>query len=829
MFRFNVWGPETCNVLPTCGEDCHDLNHCSDNFTYSDPSGFMGPSGESYSLFSTYDENWNLTCLSGFACGQEVYDVRPKYNRHYAPCCWELHMIGGSGEGTCNQNCERDLTYFVDNPGFAVDISDSGIASVYIRHNIAGWGTGNCNTPEDQYYTFYSGEVLIGTISDPNCGMSGSGLNAIIDSFIQSSSVPSLCYYDNLEITYSGHYTPQACQPYINYDSSVSFANCVPLETIVVSGYPGCYTQEISGIGLVDPWGNAYTIPVADRLGWQITGFEVSGVTGVDDGKILESGLAKYECNECQNINREWIGGDWNGTAPFRPEAICCDCPSTDMCLNDWGISLDYPSGYIILGSPTYGEVARWGTFLGESGCVIEVSGGPHTWNFDFVSQVSPGSGQSFEDGFWQRCNFSGSNINLEYNSELIVDIPPSADCEAELAGVVFGNCEICFDRNGPLEFLVEVDIDFIKHPTYIVPERIGTLSMPPARVGEPTISKVPPAFSNPIQCPGPVEFLESPITRLADSSAYCIDHENNHWNISTGTIHPYVGCDCQSGPTFIECQPNCINFYTDVNTCICGPEITNGNYIVTRLHGSCFPDVTIRPITDCPCDPCVSGLQTRNRCTWGVYPPAEGLSNSGKDIECIGASGITIDNKCPCYVTYTVDANGDIPSWVTPMINDCYGCTGDITDTLCSGNTGGYGIFTIEPPITEVKTLATPCTRDAECLCQYGGPVVSLSTVEVSGIDRLFLTVAVGDSTLFSSTCGWTDTRMLDVPFSSINQLYDCDGDPYGGELSFDCDQIDETFIIPDTTTYLPVPWDSGTLFTSSCRAGGTVRVSTL
>lgn len=450
MFRFSPYSSQTCNTLPQCGEDCHDLNYCYDRSTYVDSEGVTRY------IFSTFDEEWNLTCTSGEACDQEVFDLPPKYHRQYAPCCWEIAFTGGIGSGTCGQSCDKNYTYLT-NPRYYVDVGESGSASVYLRSFMYGHGTGRCNTPND-IYPFYSGELLIGTITDPTCGIDGRELSGVM-TFTQANNVPSLCDYSDVVATYTAKYTRQECtSTHVASNFNLDWVDCLDVDTIIVSGWPGCYTQDGDSIVLGDPYSNEYEISLYSALNFALVDFEVQGVIG-HDTDVPEVSSLKTTCYECETINRTWLPGDWNGQSPYDPKSICCKCPSTDMCINSWSIDLSQPSSIISLGSHAHGVVAKWLAEFPDSGCVIDPSGG--SWDFNYLWQAEPGSGDlPIESGFWNRCDFTGSTITVNYSSDFIPNVPKSGvDCQEELGNLPNGHCHICADRNGPLELMVTVDL----------------------------------------------------------------------------------------------------------------------------------------------------------------------------------------------------------------------------------------------------------------------------------------------------------------------------------------------------------------------------------
>lgn len=818
MFRFNRYYPKTCNTLPQCGEDCHDLNSCYNRATYVDSSGV------SRYVFATFDEDWNLTCTSGEACNQDVFDLPPLYHRQYAPCCWQIDFTGGSGSGICGQSCDKNYSY-LDNPHYHVELGESGTASVYFRSYMYGHGTGGCGTTAGQNFPFYSGIMFLGTISDPACGLDGRELSGVME-FTKASDAPSLCNYDDVTATYTALYSRQECtSTHISSSFALDWLDCLDVNTIIVSGWPGCYTQDGDFIELGDPYSNTYEISVYEAINFAMVDFEVQGITGHDDD-LPEISSVKTTCYECGGLNRTWLPGDWNGQTPYDPKATCCKCPESDMCLTNWSIDLAQPSSIITLSSYAHGPTATWVETFPDSGCVIDPSGG--SWTFEHLWQASPGSGDlPIESGFWNRCDFSASSITVNYSSDFIPAVAKSGiDCGPELGELKNGHCHICFDRNGPVEFLVTVDLNYIKNPAYI---HNDTLNFPVSRAGYPDTSFDPPNIRNPIQCPGPIEIFTSRTELVGEQSSYCLDHEYNRFNYMYGTIDPYSSCDCQAGAPVIPCEPNCISYVDGINTCSCTPENINGAYIVTRNLDDCQSSITERGIEDCPCHPCESGLQSTNLCQWSVYPPTEGQSNHKQPIEnCNTLSGVF--TECPCSIGWVGDANNVPPYWVQPLINSCYGCHEDINYQACISG-GFYPSFTLQPPVFGDLSIQA-CTRGKECLCHYAGPTVYLSSEIVSGVPMLRLTVSVPGYPFTQAPndrCGASASTLLYIPFSGINQSFDCEGNPYGGSTVFDCSNINHVFSIPDTAIYSPVPWDSGTMYTFSCHGGGTITVESL
>lgn len=815
MFRFNNWTLNTCNDLPECGQECHDLNVCSDNSTYIDRSGITRY------IFATYDADWNLTCMSGISCDQEVYDKPPKYNRHYAPCCWTVSVVGGSGTGTCGQSCEKNYSY-TTRPSYLVDVSDDNTyADVYIKHNFYGYGTGRCNTPLDLDYDFYSDSGIIGRITDLDCGLRGSGLSCVLNNFIPKSSVPLLCNYDDIQVIYSGSYTREECATdlFLNISTDLDWTPCLDISTIIESGYPGCYTQNGDFIQLGDPYGNSYTVSLYEAINFTLDNFIVSGVTGLDDNIPLASAL-KSTCNECNSLNRTWYAGEWDNKIPYNPKAICCNCPETDMCLNRWSIDLAQPSAIITLSSYAHGATAKWLCSFPDSGCVINSSGG--MWNFEYLWQAEPGSGDlPLDSGFWNRCDFSQSSIELNYTGNFTPTPSNSGtDCKEQIVEQPNGYCHICADRNGPDEFLVTVDLNFKKRPVYA-----GVNVYPGPRV-----SCDPPIYTSKT-CENPVEEWCEGVSYIGDMYNGCIDNPFKLYNFNfiqdssfddcfcvtpAGRLHCYPYFDTTTLINYTDnvcCKPFCVAEVISINDCQCGPEIINGSWIVQKSRGSCTNDTTIREEGgQCPCTPCSSGIRPINSCTWSVPVDNDCLFSPTRTFS------YPYSGQCPCGLG-VCDAAGNCE--YSQMSNECTGCDG-FNYTYCSGD-----------PIPRLYEQGTrenfypPWFMGSDCKCCYNGPQVVLSTETVSGILKLRLSVII-PGLESAGSCGASASVLLDAGTDIING-YDCNGDPFF-ETLVDCSKpINHTFTIPSIAIYSEDPYNSGVFYTTSCYDGGTVTVESL
>jgi hypothetical protein len=81
-------------------------------------------------------------------------------------------------------------------------------------------------------------------------------------------------------------------------------------------------------------------------------------------------------------------------------------------------------------------------------------------WNFEYLWQAEPGSGDlPLDSGFWNRCDFTDSNIELNYTGDFTPSVSNSeTDCN-ELEIFSNGHCNSCIDNFGPEEFLVTVSL----------------------------------------------------------------------------------------------------------------------------------------------------------------------------------------------------------------------------------------------------------------------------------------------------------------------------------------------------------------------------------
>lgn len=777
MFRFNNWTPNTCNDLPECGQECHDLNVCSDNSTYIDRSGITRY------IFATYDSDWNLTCMSGISCDQEVYDKPPKYNRHYAPCCWTVSVVGGSGIGTCGQSCEKNYSY-TTRPSYLVDVSDDNTyADVYIRHSFYGYGTGRCNTPLDLDYLMYSSTGLIGRISDLNCGLEGSGLFYEINNFIPNSSAPLLCNYNDMVVTYSGSYTRQECvgNLFVSINTDLDWTSCLDVSTVIESGYPGCYTQDGEFISLGDPYNNSYQISMYEAISFSLDNFVVSGVTGYDDDIALASAL-KTTCNECQTINRTWGLGQWDGRIPYNPKAICCNCPETDMCLNSWSLDLSQPSAIITLNSYAHGDTAKWLAMFPDSGCIIDSSGG--TWGFEYLWQAEPGSGDlPLDSGFWNRCDFSQSSIELNYTGNFTPAPSNSGtDCKEQIVEQPNGYCHICADRNGPDEFLVTIDIDFKKNPVY----KINITSFDPPRY-----------FSSDICDDGTkVEVFQETQGDLvgyldygcAGPQTYRYNYYSDYLGMSPGKCHSTFQYgnrnSCLPGATDLGgnvytdnvCYgPYCIRDLISVDPCLCGPSQLNGSWILSKAKSQCRSEITIREDgSNCDCEPCSSGTIGYNICRWVVNDVC-GLNQPSIPY----AGGYNIDGHCPCGWSSVIDATGEgiiRPNSLEGAI--CAGCPSGETVTVFQGPSQSFG----DLPRNQCwnSSYSNTPAADLNCPCCVPGPTVGLYQTEVSGVPKLSVVASVSWYSSFYGIFTTSASTLIDAPVIGVSGSPGCFGDPY-------------------------------------------------
>lgn len=352
--------------LPCDG--CDNLSPCTNNYC------------------RTFTDEWEaVTLISG------IYDKPPPYYENYAPCCYRIALSGVTqGSGFC-PNCDSMNGIGTVTGRFALE---SG--SLYYYIDIYGYSPFSCNSANILHLGY--GLHSFGPY-DSNTKYDCRNMSFDVNNWF-FGDYPGMCDFSNIGATVTAVYSPELCRDGLEYYIGNIFEPCIgasgyPLNIpisgacIFESGNYICYQYNQCGDYQCVPASGFYS----QSLGITVANFTLTGVTGLDDA-VPESGVGLYTCKKCNSLNRTWLHGTEFDT--------CCDCPE-QMCLTDWDIYLTYPSSYIMLKS-THGDVAKWTSSTPSGVCPSS----PLTFVYN--------SGSS---AIWNRCDFSSSSIELNFDTEI--------------------------------------------------------------------------------------------------------------------------------------------------------------------------------------------------------------------------------------------------------------------------------------------------------------------------------------------------------------------------------------------------------------------------